>query len=134
MQNYNEFLDNAGVSQKVMIQILRQYFPSFTKSICSIVMRPKKYGVSLCPEAEAVLVDVFGPGPGLARPDIDVELPQPRRKENRKKGNRVTVWMNDDLYLRLVSLKTSEEFPTMTALVERAIREFIYRNTQEWLE
>ena len=134
MQNYTEYLDNAGVSQKVMIQILRQYFPSFTKSICSIVMRPKKYGVSLCPEAEAVLVDVFGMGPGLARPDLEVETPVPKRKENRTKGNRVTVWMSDDLYLRLVSLKTDKEYPTMTALVENAIREFIYKNTQEWLE
>lgn len=134
MQNYVEYLQSVGATQKVLVSVLRQYFPSFTKSICSIVMRPQKYGLSLSPEAEAVCVDVFGPGPGLARPDMEVEAPQPRRKENRKKGNRVTVWMNDDLFLRLVSLKTGKNFPTMTALVESAIREFIFQNTQEWME
>lgn len=131
MQNYNEYLDNAGITQKVMQQILQPYFPGFTKSICSIVTRPQKYGVSLCPEAEAVLVETFGPGPGLARPDADCDMPVPRRRrENRKRGNRITVWMDDETYLRMISLKTAKEFPTIQAFAEAAIRSFIDRQSE----
>ena len=129
MQNYAEFRDYAGISQATMVNILRPYFPSFTKSICSIVERPWKYGCSLAPEAEAVLIETFGPGPGLARPDNDAPLPAPKRsRANRRKGNRITIWMSDDLYMRLISMKTAAEYPTMQALAEAAIAEFVDRN------
>jgi len=128
MQNYEEYRDHVGITQSIMVSLLRPYFPSFTKSIAAICNKPHKYGVSLCPEAEAVLIETFGPGPGLAHPDADCDLPMPkRRRENRTRGNRITVWMNDELYLRLISLKTTNEFPSIQALAEAALRDFIER-------
>ena len=126
MQNYVEWLEATGITQKIMVQILRPYFPSFTKSICSVAMKPKKYGLSLCPEAETVLTETFGPAPGLAYPPDSGDMPVPKKsRENRTRGNRITVWMRDDLYMRLISLKTEKDFPTMQALAEAALMEFI---------
>ena len=131
MQNYEDYRDAVGITQSLMVQVLRPYFPSFTKSIAAIVNSPRKYGVCLCPEAEVVLTETFGTGPGLAfKPEdntSDMPLPR-RRRENRRKGNRITVWFSDDLYLRLLSLKTAKEYPTIQSMAEEALEEFIDRH------
>jgi len=128
MQNYEEYRDYAGISQTTMVSILRPYFPSFTKSIAAICNKPRKYGVSLCPEAETVLIETFGRGPGLAFPAEANTCPAPVPKQcKRERPNRITVWLHDDLYLRLMSLKTEKDFPTIQALAEAALRDFIER-------
>lgn len=132
MQNYEEYRDAVGITQTVMVQVLRPYFPGFTKSIAAISNNPRKYGVCLCPEAEVVLTETFGPGPGLAFPpeQNDVSMPVPRRREHRRKGNRITVWFSDDMYFRLLSLKTAKEYPTIQAMAEAAVAEFIDRYSE----
>ena len=130
MQHYNEYRDAVGISQSTMVQVLRPHFPSFTKSICSIVERPEKYGCCLTPEAEVVLTETFGKGPGLAfPPGANTSTPPVPKHCKRERPNRITVWLHDDLYLRLMSLKTEKEYPTIQALAEAALRDFIERES-----
>ena len=130
MQNYLEYREQNGISQKNMVIVLKQYFPSFTKSICSLLEKPSKYGVCLCEEAEVLLTKVFGPGPGLAHINYKGE-PKKREPSHRKKDQRITVWMTNDMYFRLLSMKTNGTYPTFQSLAEAALEQFIARETNE---
>ena len=130
MQNYPEYMESAGITQKHIVQILRQYFPLFSKQICSYAVRPQKYGISFCEEAEVLLTKVYGPGPGLAHINYKGE-PKKREPSHRKKDQRITVWMTNDMYFRLLSLKTNGTYPTFQSLAEAALEQFIERETNE---
>ena len=107
----------------MMVKALRPHFKSVTKSILAIVNNPKKYGCCLTPEAEQILVETFGSGPGLAHRKY-----KRKRQAKRAKGHTVTVRMDDDLYLRLMSLKTDGEYPTTQALAEALLRDSLERD------
>ena len=116
MQDYEQYREHADISSLMMVNALKPCFRSMTKSIMAIVNSPKKYGVCLTPEAEQILVDTFGSGPGLAHRRFK------KKRYARAKGHAVTVRMDDDLYLRLMSLKTDGEYPTTQALAEALLR------------
>lgn len=122
MQDYEQYREHTDISSLMMVKALKPTFKSVTKSILAIVNNPKKYGCCLTPEAEQILVDTFGSGPGLAH-----RKHRKRRPAKRSKGHAVTVRMDDDLYLRLMSLKTDGEYPTTQALAEALLRDSLER-------
>ena len=121
MQDYANYRDHTEISSIDMVKALRPHFPGFNKCIMAYLNRPEKYGICLTPEAEAIIVDNFGSGPGLASRKF-----QKKRPERRTKQNRMTVRIDDDLYFRLISLETvGETYPTMQSVVEAALRDFV---------
>jgi len=121
MQDYVAYRDHTEISSIDMVKALRPRFRGFTKNIMSYLNQPEKYGICLTPEAEEIIVNTFGSGPGLAHRKF-----QKKRPERRTKQNRMTVRIDDDLYFRLLSLETvGETYPTMQAVVEAALRDFV---------
>lgn len=121
MQDYEQYREHTDISSLTMVKTLKPHFRSMSKSIMAIVNNPKKYGCCLTAEAEQILVDSFGSGPGLAHRRFK------RKRYTRSKGHAVTVRMDDDLYLRLMSLKTDGEYPTTQALAEALLRDSLER-------
>lgn len=122
MQDYEQYREHADVTSTDMVKALQPHFRGFTKNIMAYLNRPGKYGICLVPEAERIIVETFGSGPGLASRKY-----KKHRPAKRSKGHAVTVRMDDDLYLRLMSLKTDGEYPTTQALAEALLRDSLER-------
>lgn len=128
--DYSLYREDVKITNPDMTHAIAEEFPKFSKIQSVFINAPEKFGVCLVPEAEKLCVDRFGPGRGLAFFPAPGDAPEKRKKtENRTKGNPVTVRMDDELYLAAVSLKTDKSYPSMQALIEQAVREFIERNT-----
>ena len=88
-----------------IVEMIRPEFPRFDKKQVSMVTKGT-YGVVLAPKAVKILNE--------AHPT----------QENRTRGNRVTVWMNDFLYGLLLS-KCESESRTMQDVCETAIYTYL---------
>jgi len=125
MADYPAYRNFKNISSMDMVIALRPRFPSVTKQIIAIVNNPARYGCCLTPEAEELIVDKFGEGPGLEHPLRKKLRNMFRKEEHRKKGKRVTYWMAPDLYFELFKLK--KKYGTFQAVLEHALVEFVKR-------
>lgn len=126
MADYKSYKEEKGITSMDMVVALKPYYPSMTKQIVSIVMHPELYGCQLVERAEDILVKVFGEGAGLSHPfRRKLRALFAKKDERRKKGNRITIWLPDDTYFRVLSLKTAKVYPTFQAFAEAAIVELI---------
>lgn len=123
--DYEMYRNSVGITNAQMTKILNRTFPHYTRITASMVNQPEKYGVCLTPSAEDLLARTFGLGRGLAWVTYVKENIRARRDDHRKKGNRITVWLSDDTYFRLLSLKTANIYPTLQSFAEAAIVELI---------
>ena len=112
----------TGISSLMMVSALKPKFRSVTKQIIAIVNSPEKYGCCLIPEAEELLEKTFGPGPGLVHRKAKKRTPT-----KRSKGHAITIRIDDDMYLRLMSMKTTGDYQTTQALTEALLRESLER-------
>jgi len=90
MTDYSKYRDYIGITNPEMTKALHAVYRGFGRPASSFVNNPERSGVCLLPEAEALLVNTFGPGPGLASLEFTPEVlkanpPKKRRVENRKK-------------------------------------------------
>ena len=129
MPDYTAYTKNAGISNRQMVAELRRYYPKYGKPTQTMICNPDKYAVQLTPAAEAILRLTFGSFPGLSDTvwDGKTELPKPRRREHRRKGNKLTVRLDDSLFSQLNALYEKTAFASMQDLVEAAIVEFLKR-------
>jgi len=127
--NYELYRESVGITNSEMTTALRRVYPHYSKVVGTMINAPEKYGVCLLPKAEEYLTHTFGIGNGLAWVQMVKDTIRSKLKpdEHRKKGNRITVWLADDTYFRLLSLKTKDEYPTFQAFAEAAIVEKIER-------
>ena len=110
MADYAKYRESVGVENKQMTELLCQHFPNYSKIQSAMVNAPEKYGICLSPEAEAILVANFGPGPGLNS--------KTRRKTQvkRNKTNRMAVRLDDRSYnmvkikMAQMGLKSAQDF------------------------
>lgn len=104
----------ADMSPKSAVELLREKFPSFDKTVLSKCCKPEKYGCVLHPDGYTALHDrIVGEEPQKTSP-----VPQKRRKSSRHKFTfRVSGRLPDGKYLRL----------------QRYIRLDGYTTTQDWV-
>ena len=103
--NLEKYKAQNELSNSDIVEMLQPEFPRFTKSQCTQVTKGT-YGVVLAPAAVKILNE--------AHPS----------KDNRTRGNRVTVWMNDYLYSLLLS-KCESEGRTMQDVCEMGIYTYL---------
>jgi len=129
MTDYNRYTAEAGITNREMIEELHRYFPRYGKPTQTMVCHPEKYGVQLTPQAEAIIVRRFGDYPGLSEgwdfANIDDLVMKKRRPERRRKGNKLTVRLDDSLFSELRALYDRTAFASMQDMVEAAIVEFL---------
>jgi hypothetical protein len=131
MADYNKYTAQVGITNRQMITELRKYYPRYGKPTQSMVCAPKKYGVQLTPEAEAILKLKFGNAEGLSGVEWDgkTELPNPvkQRVERRSKANKLCVRLDDSLWSQFKEIYERSAFASMQDFIEAAIVEFIRR-------
>lgn len=85
--NYPDYIKKMGLTNRQVIEILNPHFPKFSKAQCSMIAHPEDYGVRLTAAAVSKL------------PPLRKATPQ------RKKPNRLVVYLNDELYALLLEAK-----------------------------
>ena len=123
--DYELYRATVGITNSQMTKTLNKEFPHYTRITASMVNQPEKYGVCLTPKAEDILARRYGLGKGLAWVTYVIDNIRSKRDDHRKKGNRITVWLPDDTYFRILSLKTANVYPTFQAFAEAAIVDLI---------
>ena len=123
--DYELYRATVGITNSQMTKTLNKEFPHYTRITASMVNQPEKYGVCLTPKAEDILARRYGLGKGLAWVTYVIDNIRQKRDDHRKKGNRITVWLPDDTYFRILSLKTENVYPTLQAFAEAAIVDLI---------
>ena len=123
--DYELYRATVGITNSQMTKTLNKEFPHYTRITASMVNQPEKYGVCLTPKAEDILARRYGLGKGLAWVTYVIDNIRSKRDDHRKKGNRITVWLPDDTYFRILSLKTANIYPTLQAFAAAAIVDLI---------
>ena len=103
--NLEKYKAENDLTNNDIIDLVKPEFPKFSKVAMSMVNKGT-YGVVLAPQAVKILNE--------AHPT----------KDNRTRGNRITVWMNDYLYSLLLS-KCESESRTMQDVAEMAIYTYL---------
>lgn len=147
MTDYRQYRDYVGISNGDMTKALQKDYSMYSKILSSFVNNPTRYGVALLNEAEKLLVDTFGPGPGLQSIPFDGEVPEdlqsistaeaaPKKvlsiqtatkTENRTKPNRVTFRLTDETYSRVLELKAKDGYASMQDLIEALLLDYLER-------
>ena len=121
MIDYNRYMDVAGILQKDMVSAIRAEFPDFDKVRMSLACNPAKNALCLIPEAEKLVENKFGRGPGLS---ITPRLGN-KSHENKNKPNRLYVRLDNTLRSRVQSVYEKMCFASMQDLLEAAISDFV---------
>ena len=102
----------ANVQAKEMVEVVRELYPSYDKTIQSRVEHGSETGIQLRPDATNALVQRFAP-----------ELLRPSRKPQRKKPNRIQARLPDELYGQL-QLHLEHTSLTVQDFIEELVRQF----------
>ena len=115
MTDYKAYREAVGIENPDMTRTLQGMFPRYSKVDANFVNNPKQHGLCLLPEAEQLLVHVYGPGPGL-------QHTAKKKPEKRKKSHAITFRMTDELYGMALQLQESAGGITMQDLFEIILR------------
>ena len=129
MTDYSKYRDYIGITNPEMTKALHAVYRGFGRPASSFVNNPERSGVCLLPEAEALLVNTFGPGPGLASLEFTPEVleanpPKPKRRvENRKKKNRISFRLDEMELEKAEDLREAYGAMTWQELFEKLLRD-----------
>ena len=126
MTDYKAYQKHVGISNPEMTAELQQVYPSYSKVAASYVNNPREYGVCLLPEAERLLLSLFGPGPGLESLPWQ-EQPKKKRQDKRRKTNRITFRMDDELWQMANAAKKETGCESWQQLMECLLVDYIRR-------
>ena len=131
MTDYSSYRDHVGITNPEMTKALHRVYKGFGRPASSFVNNPERSGVCLLPEAEAYLVNTFGPGPGLASLEFTPETleanppkkPKERKPENRKKKNRISFRLDELELEKAEDLREAYGAMTWQELFEKLLRD-----------
>ena len=122
MTDYQAYRAHVGIANPDMTKALKTMFPAFTKVNSALINHPDRHGVCLLPEAEQLLVQIYGEGPGLASVKFSGK-PEKKRSDSRRKNNRITFRMNDEDLEKALTLKEYSGAMSMQELFEILLRD-----------
>lgn len=121
MSNYVQYRKSVGISNNDMIKAIRASFKNYSGATNAMVNNPDRYGVCLLPEAEKLLVAHFGLGEGL-----DYKKDKPVRKAClRKKPNRLSVYLTDEMYEQFKQMMKSNGCDTVQDFLLKILEDYL---------
>ena len=119
MTDYIGYAAVKGITRQDMANVVSKHFTNFTKVQMAFASHPEVYALQLIPEAEKLIEDRYGKGPGLSISK------KGRNHGNKNKQHRLYLRLDDATRSRLQSLYERMAFATMQDLLEAAVSEFI---------
>ena len=120
MADYVTYANSCNIKQQDMVNVIKKQYPAFGKAQMSFACNPWRNALQLIPEAEQLLVDEYGKGPGLS-----ITPTLPRNHDNKNKPNRLAVRLSNELRSQVQDVYEQMCFVTMQDLLEAAISEFV---------
>ena len=120
MADYVTYANSCNIKQQDMVNVIKKQYPAFGKAQMSFACNPWRNALQLIPEAEQLLVDKYGRGPGLS-----ITPALPRNHDNKNKPNRLAVRLSNELRSQVQDVYEQMCFVTMQDLLEAAICEFV---------
>ena len=120
MADYVTYANSCNIKQQDMVNVIKKQYPAFGKAQMSFASNPWRNALQLIPEAEQLLVDEYGRGPGLS-----ITPTLPRNHDNKNKPNRLAVRLSNELRSQVQDVYEQMCFVTMQDLLEAAICEFV---------
>ena len=121
MSNYAEYREAVGIKNADMIRALRASFRKYGGATNAMVNNPDNYGVCLTPKAEKVLAANFGYAKGLQY----VKEKPVRKACIRKKPNRMTVYLTDDMFMRIREVMAAEGYSTVQDFLLKILTDYL---------
>lgn len=94
MSDYKKYREEVGIKNADMIRALRSQYKRYGGATNAMVNNPETYGVCLLPDAELLLAKRFGYDKNLS----NARGQNVRKAVIRKKPNRLSVWLTDEMY------------------------------------
>ena len=121
MSNYAEYRENVGIKNADMIRALRGSYRKYGGATNAMVNNPESYGVCLLPEAEKILAANFGYANGLSC----VREKPVRKACLRKKPNRLSVYLTDEMYETIKTMMHYEGFDTVQDFLLKILKDYL---------
>lgn len=121
MSNYAEYREAVGIKNADMIRALRGSFRKYGGATNAMVNNPDSYGVCLTPQAEKVLAANFGYANGLQH----VKEKPVRKACMRKKPNRLSVYLTDEMYETIKTMMHYEGFDTVQDFLLKILTDYL---------
>lgn len=125
MPDYIAYRNEKAITNNQFINTLHERYVGFTKIQSSFISHPEVYGLCLTAEAEDVLIKEYGAGTGLEH-----YKPKPKRLDKRRKTNRMMVRLDDEMYIKVMSLMRSMNFTTVQEFLETTLSVMVSREEQ----
>ena len=127
MAEYDQYLKEKNLTYPDVVAVIAPKYRGFAKNIFSMCVNGDRYAVALLPAAEDLLVEKYGPGPGLS---ISPKLRRREaiRRHNKLRPNQLCVRLNDNMYSRMRELSSRMGFATNQDFLEAAVAEFLARH------
>lgn len=81
------------MTRSEIIATLNQKYPNFSKITMCMVLHPERYGVCLTSEASTYIQEIY---PDIEPPYIPKKRHKKKAPAKRKKGNRLSFYVDDD--------------------------------------
>lgn len=121
MSNYAEYREAVGIKNADMIRALRASFRKYGGATNAMVNNPDSYGVCLTPKAEKVLAANFGYAKGLQH----IKEKPVRKACIRKKPNRMTVYLADDMFMQIREMMVAEGYSTVQDFLLKILTDYL---------
>lgn len=121
MSNYAEYRENVGIKNADMIRALRGSYRKYGGATNAMVNNPESYGVCLLPEAEKILAANFGYANGLSC----VKEKPVKKACLRKKPNRLSVYLTDDMYCQIRDTMKLEGYETVQDFLLKILKDYL---------
>ena len=121
MSNYAEYREAVGIKNADMMRARRASFRKYGGATNAMVNNPDSYGVCLTPKAEKVLAANFGYANGLQH----IKEKPVRKACIRKKPNRMTVYLADDMFMQIREMMVAEGYSTVQDFLLKILTDYL---------
>jgi hypothetical protein len=121
LSDYKTYRDAVGITNNDMIRALRGTFKRYGGATNAMVNNPDSYGVCLLPKAEKILAANFGYANGLS----NVKQKPVRKACIRKKPNRLSVYLTDEMYSEIKAIMEREGYATVQEFLCKLLEDYV---------
>lgn len=107
----------SGVKASQMVEVVRELYPKYDKTIQSKCERAGEYGISIQPDAMAALMEKFAPD--------EVEARKRSRHGKHRLTCKITCRMEDELYGLLQQQAKADGYDTMQDCIADLIKTYV---------
>lgn len=130
MNELKEFRIRHELTAQEMVDVLRDVYPKYDKTVQSKCENTEKYGVVLAPEGVKALYEKFAPDEPLPAA-ASSKSRKPRRDSGNKLKCRISARLPDERLEQLQQAIKADGYSTMQDWISSAVADYLYQRGKE---